>query len=161
MNGEHNNPWDDDLDLSLMPGYVIKRDGLYEVKTDRNGEPMRDEDSGELLLKKIACRPIWPSGDAEDIMTDDLFIELSWINHRGRRLREWIPSSVRNYRRTLQNLPESPVTLENVKQISTWLTVAAGAIRGERQRVVFRRLAREDEILRAERLKREEASRER
>ncbi len=142
MNGEHKNPWDDDLDMSLLPDYVLSSNGLYKVN-------------------RIACRPIWPSGDGQDIQNDNVLIELSWITPRGKRIRQWFHSSVRNDPKTLLLLPESPVTLENINQISTWLTVAEGAIRGDRKLVKYGRLATEKEILREERLRREEASRER
>ena len=142
MNGEHKNPWDDDLDMSLLPDYVLSSNGLYKVN-------------------RIACRPIWPSGDGQGIQNDEVMIELSWITPRGKRIRQWFHSSVRNDPKTLLLLPESPVTLENINQISTWLTVAEGAIRGDRKLVKYGRLATEKEILREERLRREEASRER
>ena len=142
MNGEHKNPWDDDLDMSLLPDYVLSSNGLYK-------------------LNRIACRPIWPSGDGKDIQNDEVLIELSWITPRGKRIRQWFHSSVRNDPKTLLLLPESPVTLENINQISTWLTVAEGAIRGDRKLLKYGRLATEKEILREERLRREEASRER
>jgi hypothetical protein len=129
-------PWADDLDLSRL-GYRIERDGLYLEKTDRRGEP--------ALTPPIAPRPIWVSGDADDISTRKPFLELSWFDGRGRRLRGWFPSSVRNDRKTLLDedpdrpgVCDGPVTLANIKQISTWLTVAAGAIRGERQRIASR-----------------------
>jgi len=131
VNVENENPWHDDMDN----------------------------------MKMIACRPIWPSGYGEDIYSDQAMIELSWIDPRGRRQRGWFPDDVRNDRTALLLLPGSPVSLENVNQISHWLTEASGAIRNKRQRVLFARpygrLATEKEILRAEREKQEEASRER
>jgi hypothetical protein len=119
-------------------------------------------DSDDLdNMKRIACRPIWPSGYGEDIYSDHPMIELSWIDPRGLRQRKWFPDEVRNDRTALLSLPGSPVSLENVNQISHWLTEASGAIRNKSQRVLGRRLATEKEILKAEREKREEASRER
>ena len=134
MNVENENPWHDDL----------------------------DNISNQLVhAKMIACRPIWPSGYGEDISSDHPMIELSWIDPRGRRQRGWFPDDVRNNPKALLLLPGSPVSLENVNQISHWLTEASGAIRNKHQRVLYGRLATEKEILRAEREKREEASRER
>jgi hypothetical protein len=121
-------PWADDLDLSRL-SYRIERDGLYLEKTDRRGEP---------ALTPIADRPIWVSGGADDVSTGQQVLELSWFDPTGRRLRGWFPDVVRNDRRALENLPGSPVTLENVKPISTWLTVAARGIKGDRQRIASR-----------------------
>jgi hypothetical protein len=122
-------PWADDLDLSRLR-YRIDRDGLYLEKTDRRGEP--------ALTPPIADRPIWVSGRADDVSTGQEFLELSWFDGNGRRKRGWFPDVVRNDRRALENLPGSPVSLENVKPISHWLTKASGAIRGERQRLASR-----------------------
>ena len=151
MNVENENPWDDDLDDGLVPDYVINSTGLYKIKKLKNCES----------LKEIACLPIWPSGYGEDIWDDHSMIELSWITHRGKRVRKWFSSSVTNSRKTLLSLPESPVTLENINQISVWLNAASRAIRNKSHRVSYGRLATEKEILKAEREKREEASRER
>jgi hypothetical protein len=151
VNVENENPWHDDLDNWLVPDYVINSTGLYKIKRLKNCES----------LKMIAHLPIWPSGYGEDIWGDQSMIELSWICPRGKRVREWFPSSVTNSRKTLLRLPGSPVTLENVNQISVWLTEASGAIRNKSHRVLYGRLATEKEILKVEREKREEASRER
>ena len=152
MNVENENPWHDDLDNWLVPDYVINSTGLYKIKKLKNCES----------LKEIACRPIWPSGYGEDNM-----IELSWITARGKRVREWFPSSVTNSRKTLLRLPESPVHLENINQISVWLNAASRAIRNksytEKEILKAEREKRkaEREKRKAEREKREEASRER
>ena len=121
-------PWHDDLDLSRL-GYRIERNGVYLERTDRRGEP---------ALTPIAARPIWVSGDADDVSTGQRFLELSWFDSRGQRKRGWYPDAVRTDRRALENLPGSPVTLENVKPISTWLTLAESGIRSDRQRIASR-----------------------
>lgn len=151
MNVENENPWHDDLDNWLVPDYVINSTGLYKIKKLKNSES----------LKMIAHLPIWPSGYGEDIWDDHSMIELSWMTHRGKRVRQWFLSSVTNSRKTLLCLPESPVTLENINQISAWLNAASGAIRNKSHRVLYGRLATEKEILKAERERREEAYRER